>query len=66
MKTNPILDEIRAVRDKDAQLVENDIHRLFSALRSETETLKQQGRKFHSYTAGGGPLSATVEEDSHS
>lgn len=44
MKTNPILEEIRAVRDKDAALVRNDVHRLFMILRAETETIQKQGR----------------------
>ena len=44
MKTNPILEEIRAVRDKESAQVQNDVHRLFAILRSETETLHRQGR----------------------
>lgn len=65
MKTNPILDEIRAVRDKDALLVKNDIHRLFAALRSETETLRQQGRRFCSHPTDPNFTTATVREDPH-
>lgn len=44
MKTNPILEEIRAVRDKDAALARNDVHRLFAILRSDTEAIRKEGR----------------------
>jgi len=47
MKTNPILEEIRAVRDKDAALVGNDVHRLFALLRYDTHTMREQDNIHH-------------------
>jgi hypothetical protein len=64
MKTNPILDEIRTVRDNDARLMKNDIHRLFSALRSESENFRKQGRSFWDHPANIKTTTASVREES--
>jgi hypothetical protein len=44
MNTNPILEEIRVVRDKQAALAQNDVSRFFAILRAETHFICGQGR----------------------
>ena len=43
MKENSVLEEIRTIRDQHARECAYDIHKLFLALRKETEKLKTQG-----------------------
>jgi hypothetical protein len=43
MKETVILEEIRKIRDKDAQECGYDVHRLFGKLREETENFSRQG-----------------------
>ena len=62
MKENPVLEEIRTIRDQDARECGYDIHELFRLLRDETGKLKAQGRNIVSAT--GFPIPAHVREDS--
>jgi hypothetical protein len=43
MKETVILEEIRKIRDKDAEECGYDVHRLFGKLREETENFSRQG-----------------------
>lgn len=46
MKSNPVLDEIRAIRDAHAKEFNQNLDAIFADILRHQKTLKQQGWKF--------------------
>ena len=46
MKSNPVLEEIRAIRDAHAKEFNHDLDAIFADILRHQELLKQQGWKF--------------------
>ena len=46
MKSNPVLEEIRAIRDAHAKEFNHDLDAIFADILRHQEMLKQQGWKF--------------------